>query len=208
MNIAYGCCVGSWEKLAANVIPRLGGRPLLGLSGQTSICKAYNTILDAYEPHTLDMLILVHDDLEILDPNCETKFLAALAEPDVAMAGVCGGKGETSLAWWTSETVGHQLTDSGMLDFGPRTGDVAFIEGSIMAFGPWAIQHLRFDEAYPGFLGYDDICLTARKLGKRVVVADVDTHHHSTATGFKSAAVADDWYASSAIFDQKWNTPR
>lgn len=207
VNVAYGCCVGSWDKLAANVIPRIGDRPLLALWGQTSICKAYNAILAAHRGRGLDALVLLHDDLELTDPDHEAKFLAALAEPDVALVGVCGGKGETSLAWWTSDTVGHQLTDSGMLDFGPRTGDVAFIEGSIMVFSPWALKHLEFDEAYPGFLGYDDICLTARKAGKRVVVADVDTHHHST-TGFKSAAVAEDWYTSEAIFDQKWNTPR
>jgi len=203
VNIAYGCCVGSWDKLAGNVIPRIGVRPLLALSGQTSICAAYNTILDAHRGRGYDAVVLLHDDLELTDPNCETKFLTALAEPDVALVGVCGGKGETSLAWWTSETVGHQQTDSGLLDFGPRTGDVAFIEGSVMVFSPWAVENLRFDQRYPGFLGYDDICLTARRAGKRVVVADVDTHHHST-TGFKSTAIADAWYEATRIFEHKW----
>lgn len=201
--IGYGVCVGSWQKLARNVIPRVGERPLFALSGQTSLCRAYNTILDAYRGADLDAVVLLHDDLEITDPDVEETFLKALADPDVALVGVCGGKGDTSLAWWDSETVGHQMTDSGLLDFGGREGDVAFIEGSIMVFSPWAVQGLRFDERYPGFLGYDDICLTARAAGKRVTVVDVDTWHHST-VGFKSPAIKVAWDVAEEIFQEKW----
>lgn len=203
MTMAYGTCVGSWDKLHRNVVPRVGDRPLMALSGQTQLTVAYNTILDAYRGRGLDAVVLLHDDLELTDRNAETEFLAALADPDVALVGVCGGKGDKTLAWWTSETIGHQMTDSGMLDFGTRTGDVAFIEGSIMVFSPWAIENLRFDPRYPGFLGYDDVCLTAREAGKRVTVVDVDTHHHTT-VGFKSAAIAAAWDVAEEIFQEKW----
>lgn len=205
MTVGYGTCVGSWDKLHRNVVPRVEGRPLLALSGQTQLTVAYNTILDAYRGRGMDAVILLHDDLEITDPNAEATFLAALADPDVALVGVCGGKGDRSLAWWNSESIGHQMTDSGMLDFGARTGDVAFIEGSIMVFSPWAVENLRFDTQYPGFLGYDDICLTARAMGKRVTVVDVDTHHHST-VGFKSPAIAAAWDVAEQIFLAKWVT--
>jgi hypothetical protein len=202
MSVGYGVCVGSWEKLYLNVAPRTEGRPLVALYGQTQLTVAYNTILDAYRGKDVDAVILLHDDLEITDPAAEEKFLGALAE-DVAIVGVCGGVGDKTLAWWTSETIGHQMTDSGLLDFGPRTGDVAFVEGSIMVFSPWAVENLRFDERYPGFLGYDDVCLTARAMGKRVTVADVDTHHHST-VGFKSPAIARAWDVAEEIFREKW----
>jgi hypothetical protein len=201
--IGYGTCVGSWDKLRRNVVPATEGRPLLGLSGQTQLTVAYNTILDAYRGRGLDAVVLLHDDLELTDPDAEEKFLKALAEPDVALVGVCGGTGDQTLAWWTSPTVGHQMTDSGMLDFGIRTGDVAFIEGSAMVFSPWAVEHLRFDPRYPGFLGYDDVCLTAQAAGMRVVVADVDTHHHST-VGFKSPQIAAAWDVAEEIFQEKW----
>jgi Glycosyltransferase like family len=204
MTVAYGSCVGSWQKLYRNVVPRVGDSPLFALSGQTSLCRAYNTILDAYRGRDLDAVILLHDDLEIVDRDAEAKFLKALADSDVAIAGVCGGKGDKTLAWWESKTVGHQMTDSGMLDFGERTGDVAFVEGSIMVFSPWAVEYLRFDERYPGFLGYDDVCLTARAAGKTVVVADVDTHHHST-IGFKSSAIKAAWDVAEGIFQDKWH---
>lgn len=202
--IGYGTCVGSWEKLRRNVVPRTSGRPLLGLSGQSQLTVAYNTILDAYRGRGMDAVVLLHDDLDLCDPEAEAKFLQALSDPDVALVGVCGGTGDKSLAWWDSETVGHQMTDSGLLDFGERTGDVAFIEGSVLVFSPWAVENLRFDERYPGFLGYDDVCLTAREMGKRVVVADVDTHHHTT-VGFKSPEIAAAWDVAEEIFQAKWH---
>lgn len=204
MTIGYGSCVGSWERLHRNVAPQAAGRPLIALSGQPSISIAYNAILDAYKGKGLDAVILLHDDLEITDPDAETKFLAALADPDVALVGVCGGKGDQTLHWWQSEKVGHQMTDTGLLDFGPRAGDVAFIEGSAMVCSPWAVEHLRFDERYPGFsAGYDDICLTARAAGKRVMVVDVDTHHHSTA-GWKSPQTEAAFAAAEQQFRAKW----
>lgn len=200
--IAYGSCVGSWQKLYRNVIPRVQGRPLLALSGQRQLTGAYNTILEAFVGKGYNAVVLLHDDLEITDPRAEEKFLKALVG-DVALVGVCGGKGDKTLAWWDSEKVGHQMTDSGLLDFGPREGDVAFIEGSIMCFSPWAVENLRFDERYPGFLGYDDICLTAREAGRRVTVMDVDTHHHST-VGFKSPEIKAAWDVAEEIFQAKW----
>lgn len=200
--IGYGVCVGSWKKLSRNVIPRVGDSPLFALSGQTQLTVAYNTILEAYRGRGLDAVVLLHDDLELVDPDAEAKFGKALTDPDVAIVGVCGGRGDQSLAWWQSETVGRQMTDSGMLDFG-GTGEVAFVEGSLMVFSPWAVEHLRFDPGYPGFLGYDDICLAARAAGKRVVVADVDTHHHTT-VGFKSPQIAQAWDVAEAIFQRKW----
>jgi len=204
MRIGYGSCVGSWGKFASNVAPWAGARPLMALWGQPSIGIAYNTILDAYKGKGLDAVILLHDDLEITDPAAEAKFLAALTDPDVALVGVCGGKGDQTLHWWQSEKVGHQMTDTCMLDFGPRTGDVAFIEGSVMVFSPWAVDNLRFDERYPGFsAGYDDICLHARKAGKRVTVVDVDTHHHST-VGWKSPQAEAAFAAAEVQFRAKW----
>jgi Glycosyltransferase like family len=208
--IGYGCCVGSWDKFYKNVVPWTGSKStgVIALSGQTSICRAYNSILNAVSSMGLDAMVLLHDDLEIIDSYAETKFLAAVAEPDVALVGVIGGTPDPpSISWWETPTrVGHQMTDSGLLDFGRPTGlaDVLFIEGSIMVFSPWAIQNLRFDTRYPGFLGYDDICVTAKLIHKkRVVVTDVDTHHHST-VGFKSEAIRQSWYEADQIFREKW----
>lgn len=183
-QVAYGCCVSSWTKLDAYVRPHVGDSPLLTEWGATSISKAYNGFLDLYRGKDLDAVVLLHDDLEITDPLAIAKFLGAMDE-GVAIAGVCGGSARNGLAWWSADPVGHQLIDEGLIDFGLREGEVESLEGSIMVFSPWAIEYLRFDESFDGFHGYDHIGLVARRQDRRVVVVDVDTHHH-TVTGFKS----------------------
>lgn len=203
--IGYGSCVGDWGRFTRNVVASIPtGRPLIGLQGASSIAAGYNQILEAYRGKDLAAVVLVHDDLQITDPNAEEKFLKALAEPDVALVGVAGGQGRDSLQWWNSEQVGHQMTDSGLLDFGQRTGDVAFLEGSILAFSPWAVEHLRCDERYTDFRsGWDDICLTALDAGMRNVVVDVGTHHHTT-LGWKSPQIEAKFMVSEEIFREKW----
>lgn len=201
-KILYGCCVGNWDKFQRYVVMH-DDTPMMALAGQKSISVAYNRIISSAFYEDVDALVLLHDDLEILDPDnvFEQRVLEAVAEPDVALVGVAGGG--PSMAWWNIDPIGHQLTDSGMLEFGGRrTGDVDMIEGSLMILSRWAIKHLRFDERYE-FLGYDDICLEARRWNKRVVVADIDTYHHST-VGYKSESVREMWERSEEIFRSKW----
>lgn len=202
-KIGYGCCVGTWDKFYRYVAPRVPeGRPVLTASNQTSISVAYNAILDGFRVYDLEAVILLHDDLEMIDPHTEDKVLATMElYPHAAILGVAGG-GPT-MSWWNADPIGHQLTDSRLIDFGERVGLVDIVEGSFMAFSPWAIQELRFDERYE-FLGYDDVCLEAKRAGKRVVVADIDTHHHST-VGYKSDGVREMWERSEAIFNSKWH---
>lgn len=203
-KIMYGCCVGSWDKFEQYVVPR-NDRLVMALSGQRSISEAYNRMIKVALDEQVDALVLQHDDLEIIEPpdSFENKILDAVARPDVALVGVAGGG--PSMSWWNINPIGHQLTDSGPLEFGnARAGDVHMIEGSLMVLSPWAISHLQFDEGYE-FLGYDDICLEARRFGKRVIVVDIDTHHHST-VGYKSESVRQMWERSEKIFNQKWST--
>lgn len=199
--IQYGCCVGDWDEFRAYSPP---DRPIIVEAGHTSIAQAYNLILDATPPGS-EALILLHTDLAITDPDGEAKLIAPLTDPDVALVGVAGARNPKSLAWWEADTVGHQLTDVGMIDFGARSGDVDILEGSIMVLSPWVIEHFRFDTLYPGFHGYDEIGPAMRAAGKRVVVVDVDTHHH-TQTGFKSEQSARDWQAANVRFRKKWIT--
>lgn len=202
--IGFGCCVSSWEKLDRYVRPFVGGRPLLTVWGATFIAVAYNQVLDAYQDRDIDALVLQHDDLEITDRAADAKLLAALADPEVALVGVAGARTVTSLAWWEGDVVGHQFIDSGLIDFGPRTGDVTALEGSVIVLSPWAVQHLRFDTTYDGFHGYDcDIAMTACAQDRRVRVADVDTHHH-VHLGFKSSESEASWRRADALFRAKW----
>lgn len=206
-RVAYGCVTNSLERVQRWVLPRVSDRSLTLMWNQTSMTKAYNQILDAHAVDPPDALVLIHDDLELVDPRTEEKFLEALALPNVGIVGVAGGfaVGAHGLAWWNARTAGHQLTDSGPLDFGPRTGCVTSLEGSVMTLGPWAIRELRFDETFTGFHGYDDIGMTARCEHSRLVyVADVDTHHHTT-VGFDSPESERAWLDADRKFRAKWN---
>lgn len=203
MKIGYGCCVGTWHKFHRYVELRIPkDRPILTASNQTSISVAYNAILDGFRLYDLDAVILLHDDLEMTDPSTETQVLDIFErESDVAIVGVAGGG--PSLNWWNVDPIGHQFTDVQLIDFGLRVGDVDIVEGSFMAFSPWAIQELRFDERYE-FHGYDDVCLHAKSAGKRVVVADIDTYHHTT-LGYKTEKSHEMRIRAEAIFNEKWS---
>lgn len=203
-QVGFGCCVGSWDRFARYVVPHAAGRPVMGLSGQTSIAAAYNAILDAYANFDVDLVVLQHDDLEILDPSAEERFEEMVrSQPDIGLIGVAGGSARGGLAWWNQDPVGHQRTDVMMIDFGAREGNVELLEGSLLVFSRWAVRALRFDER-PGFHGYDEIAMQAARKGMRVVVADVDTHHH-TALGFDNDASHEDWLAADRWFRQKWS---
>ncbi len=205
MNVLIGVCVGSWDKLQMYVEPH-GTYGILALYRQRSIAEAYNLMLAASQESGVDVLILQHDDLEVLDPDGQARLAEAVSQPGVALAGVAGGGGEGGLAWWNQNPIGHQRTDAMMIDFGTRTGDVQALEGSIMALSRWSIEHLRFDTQLPGFHGYDvDISRTAWRMGKRVVVVDVDTHHHNR-MGFKSEQSHAEWLKADEIYQRKWGT--
>jgi len=206
-DLVYGVCVGSWDRFNQYVVPRTQGREVIGISGQTSIAVAYNKILETvvtYNPAEPPGLVLLHDDLEILDQaKAEAAILETFLDPDVALVGVAGGDARSGLAWWNIDPIGHQLTDSMNIDFGKRSGDVTLLEGSFLAFSPWALGHLMFDEEYPGFHGYDEIAMFAIRARKRVVVVDIDTHHH-TRLGFDSLDSHAEWHRADERFRKKW----
>src|SRR3954463_14789503 len=122
-GFAYGCCVGSWDKFMRYALPgnfirdRQESRLVFATSGHSGIVAAYNGIIDALQHREVDGLILLHDDLEIRDPDAEEKFRDWLRDPTVGLIGVAGGGGD-SIYWWEHDPVGHQLTDKLNVDFG------------------------------------------------------------------------------------------
>lgn len=201
--IAYGCCVGSWRKFTDYVAPWTASRRLTVKFGYTGIVQPYNELLDSVQHYPdLEALVLVHDDLELLDPDGEAKLVAPLADPDVGLVGVAGGGGD-SIYWWNHEPVGHQRTDVRLIDFGQREGDVTLIEGSVMVLSPWVVRNLRFDPRFTGFHGYDEIGMQVKQSGKRAVVVDVDTHHHNP-EGYASEESAAACREAARLYREKW----
>ena len=185
--IAFAVVVADEAKFARCVRPglALAGEPdsiLVEATTDHSIFVAYNEVLDALRDRDdLEALVLMHEDVEILDPGFCAKVRARVAEPDVAVVGVVGATGVTSLSWWEGEGRGRVAETRGMVDFGGGAHDVDTVDGLMMVLSPWTIRNLRFDdERFSGFHGYDaDLCFQARAAGKRVVVEELSVFHHT-----------------------------
>ncbi len=163
-----------------------------------SLFRSYNLICDHAAAHQdLEALVLVHQDLELDDPDLCEKIRAVLADPDVAVIGATGIVNARSIAWWEGDIVwGSTVWAYGQSGGGrfpatawngdrtppyERPGEVEMVEGSLLVLSPWAVRNLRFDESLGLLHGYDfDYCMQARAAGRKVVAADLRVlHHHS-----------------------------
>lgn len=185
------------------------------MSGQRHIAVAYNSILDAaiqYQAAHGDLagVVLQHDDLEITDLVAEEKISALL---DLYPRGVIGVAGATTihgLDWWNAQPYGHQQIEGRMLQFGAlQPFDVVdrrpvhMLEGSLLILGIEVVRELRFDTRFTGFHGYDELTYRAWHNGYDVLVADIDTFHH-TVLGSTTEKMAP-WYEANQLFKKKWN---
>lgn len=206
--IVYGVCVGTetkYETMARPGLERLGAR-VIERRGQTSIFPAYNSIIDEALDLEPEALVLLHEDVEIRDPDFEAKVQDELRDPSVAILGVIGGRGLKSMRWSQAKVkVGRSTYPGGELRFGFEDPWADSVDGLLLVLSPWAMKNLRFDEdTYHGFHGYDaDICMQAREKGMRVRVFETDACHTSGGYGNVAAhRAADD------AFRAKWGFPR
>jgi hypothetical protein len=212
-----------YERCAATGF-RLASEPdtkVLAYAAVGSIFRSYNVILDqaAKLEDDLETVILIHQDAEITDPDFIPKVREALRDPDVAIVGCAGAVGVRSIAWWEGSvrwaSYTHRFEEFGggeipAMSWIPghvppfaELGDVDTVDGFVMAFSPWAIQNLRFDESLGSKLhGYDfDICMQARAAGKKVTLADLKVvHHHSLQTINDESG----WIQSHMDLTEKW----
>jgi len=210
--ILFGCCTGDdGAKFASSVLPSIEavrgpGDRVSTLPGDgRGICAVYNEFIrEARAIPDCDALVLLHDDVEIVDPNFRAKVLAAVQEEGVGVVGVIGGAGLRSAKWWTARaTVGRVFESRGRLDLGSARGDVDVVDGLLMVLAPSAFGALDFDEArLPGFHGYDvDYCLQAKAGGLRVVVRPIDVLHRTKGGYGDSSAFAE----AGKVLSTKWS---
>lgn len=185
--IAFAICVGSEEKLRRCALPglRRAAEPdsvVVEVTTEDSIFHAYNEVLDALAPREdLEALVLMHDDVEILEPGFCAKVRERLADPSVAVVGAIGAREVRGLEWWTGPCFGRVLETRCAIDFGGGTHEVEMVDGLMLVLAPWAVRTLRFDETtFSGFHGYDaDLCFQARAAGRRVLVDELAVFHHT-----------------------------
>jgi hypothetical protein len=156
------------------------------------IPRSYNLVLDmAAGRDDLEALVLVHQDIELADPDLCAKVRAALAEPDVAVVGSAGATGVSGIAWWEGSVSAapalHRYNEHGSgelpafswLQAAPAPAEVETLDGSLLVLSLWAVRNVRFDEALRLGYGFDlDFCRQVRAAGRRVMTADLRTIRH------------------------------
>lgn len=223
--VAIGSAITSPEKYEKYAEPgiRSVSEPdtrVMSFASAGSLFRSYNIILDeAKKLDDLEFLVLIHQDAEIKDPDFIQKIRDQMRDPEVALVGCAGAIGVRSIAWWegavTWASFTHVYEDLGGGEIPALTwlasetpsyaslGEVDMIDGFVIAFSPWAIENLRFDEVTGGALhGYDfDISHQARDAGKKVVTADLKVvHHHS----IELISDLDSWVNAHIDFSTKW----
>lgn len=211
--IAFGTALASEAEYRTLALPgiRRVAEPeslIVAPDERGSIQVTYNRILDEVGRHrNLEALVLLHEDVEIIDPEFMPKLRRRMAETDVAVVGVVGARGVRSLAWWEADCFGAvaapALVSSGRIEFpGPIPQDVDVVDGLLMVLSPWAVRELRFDEALAeDFHGYDaDLCFQARARRRRVVVDDLAVVHHAT----WAPRYGEQWIRSAIALKRKW----
>lgn len=168
-------------------------------SGENGICAAYNSLVArARATDGCELLVLLHDDVEVLDHNFRATLLKAAKRPGVGVMGVIGGRDLRSLKWWEARsTAGAVFESREHIDRGSRDVEVDCVDGLFLALTPAAFRTLTFDEAsFPRFHGYDvDICLQAKSAGLTNRVVPVDLFHRTKGgygdkDAFEAAATA------------------
>jgi hypothetical protein len=222
--IAFGCPItdpSAYERYGEPGV-KLAAEPdseVLTFLNAGSIFRAYNLFLDqAADLAGLEALTLIHQDVEIVDPDFCSKIRSALSDPKVAIVGCAGAIGVRSIAWWegsiTWASYSHHYEEMGggelpglswpeKLPSYARTGEVDSIDGLVIVMSPWAVKNLRFDESLGDLHGYDlDICLQARAAGKKVVTTDFRVvHHHS----LDLVGDPEGWVAAHMRIAEKWS---
>ncbi len=185
-----------------------------------SIFRSYNVLLDkAKQLEGLEALVLIHQDAEIVDQDFFKKIRHGFEDPEVALVGCAGATGVRSIAWWEGSVTWASYTHR-YQEFGggeipaicwvredtpsfAGTGEVDSIDGFVIAFSPWAIENLRFDETIGGKLhGYDfDISMQVKEAGKKIVTEDLRViHHHS----LELISEMEGWVDTHMQLSRKW----
>jgi hypothetical protein len=208
--IGFGICVGPTENLEHFARPGIvasgePASPVFERRRQRSIALAYNSILVEAADQDLDALVLIHDDVELRDPDLGKKLRLLFSDPEVALVGAVGARRVNSLAWWWGDCFGRAPDNLSRNEFSTGVHEVETIDGMLLALSPWAVRTLRFDSSnYPAFHGYDaDICMQARALDRKVVVADIDMFHHNKGGGEYEWR----WHQANMVWQRKWLRP-
>ena len=220
--IAFGCAIGEAEPYLRFAGPgiELAREPdsaVLAFAAVDTIARSNNILLDAAAAMPeLEAFVLLSPYCRITDPAFAAKIRAALADPEVAVAGCVGARGVRSIAWWEGTEVscssgyrygyhehgGGELEGLPWAQAGPAPAEVDALDGSVLVLSPWAVANLRFDETLVLGHGFDvDFCLQARVAGRKVVTAEFAVMQRRS---LKIVSDLELWTEAHADFARKW----
>lgn len=198
--IVWGCVTGYLaersEVLVRSIDEALAGDDIVILTRAATMAVGYNRILGCVPVGA--SVVLLHDDTE-LQAGARVAICEALESADVV--GVVGGSEIPTIEWWRGKVKrGYVRQANGVVDFGPH-GEVDAVDGLLLALAP-SVTHLRFDESYPGFHGYDvDLCFQARAEGLTVATAPIPVIHQTNG-GIRDMA---EYRACNEVWERKWS---
>jgi len=153
------------------------------LTGKDSIFEAYDKGIDSIGANFDDIIILCHDDIEILtDPKVFIHFLKEkLTKSDTGFVGIAGTKHLTrSAMWWDRETWqaglhsgfvfhGDSLDDIHGTFFGPL-GDTVVLDGVFLAATKKTLRSIQLKQprSFEGKWDFYDIFYTFQAFHKKL----------------------------------------
>jgi hypothetical protein len=185
---------------------------VLARESHASYQETVNGMLDELqEVEGLEAAVIIHQDVELLDSAISSVLPLLFQNRRIAIVGVVGSTHRSGIRWWAGEGRGGrvELPDGhAPIAFGGGFAVVPAVDGTLLAFSPWAVRALRFDMRFcESFHGYDvDICLQAQAHGRFVVVDNLSIRHHKL-DGLRDGR-DETWIEADVKIRRKWDVPR
>jgi hypothetical protein len=182
-----------------------------------SIFVKYNQCITALINEGLkndDIVLFVHEDVKLLDPNFVSKLELMFSEKkDVGLVGVVGvTELSENCRWWDNKPdklKGHIIQENGQQAYHMVKGMVGYSDDLVAVDGlcfavraDLLLGGLRFDDTFKGFHFYDlDICCQILSMGHKIAIADILVLHKSIGDISKSEG----WMENKDKFFKKWS---
>ena len=205
---------GDASKTATS-ISNVSSKTKIHIEGESSknIFQKYNSALERIDIDDNDVIVFLHDDIDIRDEHIEKKLEMYFdIKKNVGIAGVIGTNMFTEGGgWWMTDrqvyTRGRIIqgfsdgTEHPMIEMGGMDdSQIVAIDGCIMFMRGSVAKEFKFDEyIYDGYHFYDaDTCFTLIEQGWDVGIIDILIKHDS------EGPITENWNINRDKFIKKW----
>lgn len=150
------------------------------------------TLNRAWRLAETELICILHNDTEMLEPTWLTRLLTPLADGDVGITGLYGFKRLRRNGRFMGRTLVHSLAEGPTVR--PDGEEVAFVDSVCMCMPRRLMEEVGgFDEGYGFYHGLDkDLCFAVRERGRRCVIVRAPFIHHGGGTRTRDFATRPD----------------